>query len=149
MLSLFKDYCFGRGGFHSWYLNLINAVHYFLDKNKPALRDINCFGRFRGSQKTSVYCNISLHFISFSQTGWFRMYDRIAVQLGYYSRQCKCTNSIIKVNENCSIGKGGFHSWYLNLINAVHTFWTKKQVCIERYQLFWSLSRISENFSLL
>jgi hypothetical protein len=56
-----------------------------------------------GSQKASFYCNISPDFISFSQSGWFRMYNRIAVQLGHHSRQCKCANSIIKVDENCSI----------------------------------------------
>jgi hypothetical protein len=31
------------------------------------------------------------------------MYNRIAEQLGHHSRQCKCANSIIKVDENCSI----------------------------------------------
>jgi hypothetical protein len=31
------------------------------------------------------------------------MYNRIAVQLGYHSRQCKCANSMIKVDENCSV----------------------------------------------
>jgi hypothetical protein len=32
-----------------------------------------------GSQKASFYCNITSDFISFSQSGWFRMYNRIAV----------------------------------------------------------------------
>jgi hypothetical protein len=98
-----------------WWRRCINKVHCH-DRVQDCTKQDG--GRWLwekvGSQKTSAYCKISLDFFSLSQSSWFRMHNRIAVQLGHHSRQCKCANSIIKVDENCSIE---FEAEY-NIVNS-------------------------------